>query len=184
MMNWKRTTITGISVLAAILVGAWFALRSQDGGTSGFTLDVPQSASASDQGLTFLVSSAGFSATGTYLLVNLQADDVGVARVDLLGDAFSPDSLRLRGPAILRPSQGQLVRFEPILTGSTAVVSFGSVWITTEDGGRALVTGDWQLTIDVPTDLGARLRLESLSGGARRGSRGQGDRGGGDAVRI
>jgi hypothetical protein len=165
----SRTLVLVVAALAMLAVAG--VAFSQQGGPEGLDprLDVAQKATATDRGVTLSVSEAAFSGTGTYLRLTATFVDgrTGIIRVIIPGSAVGPYSLALSNPAGevgLVPGRPETVRFAPVDPGIPPAVHLTALEIVTGDGKSEVLGGIWELPLNAPSDLRARLRLEPLAG--------------------
>jgi polyisoprenoid-binding protein YceI len=86
LFNRNRALTAGLAALAAALaLSLVFARNSDQNALSAPELDVPQDASAHHSGVTFTVSAAAFSGTGTYvrLTATLERAESGPVRLTI-----------------------------------------------------------------------------------------------------
>lgn len=136
---------------------------------------VEQSASAVDQGIRITALGATFSGTATFVELKIDVVDpsgsggvpagVEVARLVPAPDGFQPTWFAGHVLSAHVTRDGTVVARLPALAGESAPNPL-TLRIVALHGqspaGMVRVTGDWPLTLALPADLGASLRVEEL----------------------
>lgn len=178
-MNIGRFLLVAAASVTLLAIGAVaIALAGHDDHTAGGTLpelDVKQSGSATDQGITVSVTRAHFSGTATFVELEVRAEDddpSGPGRA--VRAIIDPSDLRLDEAAVESGLGGfsaplaspGVVRLPPLsLRGEGALQIRSVTLLAADETPPRAVTGEWSITLEVPGDLASRLRVEHLGGG-------------------
>ena len=174
-MNVRRFLVVGAAGAVVLTIGAVaIALAGRDGHPAGGTLpelDVKQTGSATDQGITVSATRAHVSGTATVVELQVQAEDndpSGAVRA-----IIEPGDFRLDGAAVEFGLGGfsaplaspGVVRLPPVSFRGGGALQIQSVTLLAADGMPPKpITGEWSIRLDVPGDLASRLRVEHLGG--------------------
>jgi hypothetical protein len=177
-MNIGRLLVIGAASATLLTIGAVaIALAGRNDHTAGGTLpalDVKQSGSATDQGITVSVTRAHFSGTATFAELEVRAEDNdpsgagGAVRAiiepgDLLLDGAAVE-FGLGGFSAPLASPG-VVRLPPVSFRGEGALRVRSITLLMVDATPArAVAGDWNILLDAPGDFASRLRVEHLGG--------------------
>lgn len=177
-MNVRRFLVVGAAGAVVLTIGAVaIALTGRDGHPAGGTLpelEVKQTGSATDQGITVSATRAHFSGTATFVELQVEAEDNdpsgpgGAVRA-----IIEPGGIRLDGAAVEFGLGGfsaplaspGVVRLPPVSFRGEGTLQIQSVTLLAADGMPPKpITGEWSISLDVPGDLASRLRVEHLGG--------------------
>lgn len=174
-MNVRRFLVVGAAGAVVLTIGAVaIALAGRDGHPAGGTLpelDVKQTGSATDQGISVSVTRAHFSGTATFVELQVQAEDIdpsGAVRA-----IIEPGDFRLDGAAVEFGLGGfsaplaspGVVRLPPVSFRGEGTLQIQSVTLlAANETPPKPITGEWSIRLDVPGDLASRLRVEHLGG--------------------
>ncbi|PWB45255.1 MAG: hypothetical protein C3F10_08695 [Dehalococcoidia bacterium] len=178
-LDMGRFLLVAVASVTLLAIGAVaIALAGRDGQPAGGTLpelDVKQSGSATDQGITVSLTRAHFSGTATFVELEVRAEDNDPSGTGSAVRAIiDPSDLRLDEAAVESGFGGfsaplaspGVVRLPPLLLRGEGTLQIQSVTLLAADETppRA-VTGEWSIRLEVPGDLASRLRVEHLGGG-------------------
>ncbi|MCC7363311.1 MAG: hypothetical protein IT303_02980 [Dehalococcoidia bacterium] len=169
----RRSTFA-IAAILGLVSAVWIAVAANRGGNGGSIpeLDVPQSATASDAGITISLLAARFSGTATFLAVRVDPSEyaaeqgtrvfgLAVPAEGLLASTVQP--LLLEGQGLPSdPDTTAVLRLSPVVEAGGQRLVITAIDVTGETGNAVRVNGRWELPFDLPTGLSDKLRTEVL----------------------
>jgi hypothetical protein len=177
-LNIRQILLVGAASATLLTIGAVaIALAGREGQPAGGTLpelDIKQTGSATDHGITVSATRAHFSGTATFIELKVQAeenDPSGTA--EAVRAIIDPGDFRLDGAAVEFGLGGfsaplaspGVVRLPPLSLRSEGQLQIQSVTLVAADETPPKpITGEWSIRLDLPGDLASRLRVEHLGG--------------------
>ncbi|GAB4332210.1 MAG: hypothetical protein Kow0010_17950 [Dehalococcoidia bacterium] len=169
----SRIAIVGAAIVVALLVAGVIAVGTRrESGGSPPQLDVPQKASASDQGITLTVRAAAFSGTETFVEVFTdlsgiaEADRERVLAIGVPQPYFSRGNIHPAGDVgatPLRPDGSSILHFGPIPPTGPVTIRISGIELYFAGDQKTSIPGDWTLSLEVPANRAELLRVEELA---------------------
>lgn len=173
-LSWAPVGVAA-AVLALVAAGVVAVTFSRESGGVPPRLDVPQKATATDQGITLMVTAAAFSGTETFVEVSADLSGVpeqereGVVVLGVPRPYFSRSTIQPSGDSgsiPLRPGGSSVLHFGPIPPTGEVTIHIAGIELYFPGDRKRLLQGDWTVTLDVPGNRAELLRVEELAAGS------------------